>query len=308
MKKARISIEPYFDPEVPNMGFESYGLNTAPGSETTEYISKDVNGRYITGLDDNSLQIIRIEDEEEKAARIKEIKEALDRLETTFGKDSLNPRSDFWNNFTIKIGYTGKSIDPLDPRDELLYHAIKAGGFTSIAPSLEEAQQSDKGYKFYLRQLDQDAELKIQRSVSISKAKGLLVDMFENDQHKLYLVAKALLTPNHEFSPSTPKSVIFDKLYQFIEGVLVKNDKKATVKQFLDILKVKKDTLHITGLVKDALYFNILIKDANGQFYNKETQTSPGKNEKEIIKFLENPLNQSELENIKQRVEEKLGN
>jgi len=308
MKKAKVSIEPYFDPEIPNMGFEAYGLTTAPGSETTEFISKDVNGRYVTGLDTNALSIIRIEDEEDKAAKIKEIEDTIERLENTYGKGSLDARSPFWGNFTVKLGHTGKSIDPLDPADELLFHAIKAGGFTSIAPSLEDAKSNDRGYKFYLRQLEQDADLKIQRSVSIAKAKGILSDMFENDQHKMYLVSKALLNPNNEFTPATPKSVLFEKLYQFIDGVIVKDNKKATVKQFLDLVKLNKELLYLTGLVKDAMYFSLLVREQDGYFYNKETQSRPGKNEKEVLKFLENPVNQLELENLKQRVEAKLGN
>lgn len=307
MKKAAISIEPYFDPEVPNMGFEKYGLNTAPGSEVTEYISKDINGRYVTGLDVNSPYIMYMEDESEKKAIVKEIQEVIKRLESIFGDGTLNAKNDaFWRDFTLKIGSTGKSIDPLSPRDEILYHAVKAGGFTSVAPSLEKAREGD--YKFYLRQLEQDSELKIQRSVALNKARGILIDMFENDQHKMYLIAKVVLHPNNEFTPKTPKSMIYEKLDQFIDGTIVKDNKKATVKQFMDATKVTKELLYLTGLVRDALYLNVIQREPDGYFYNKETESRVGKTEKDIVKFIENPIHQAELENIKTRVESKLTN
>jgi hypothetical protein len=202
------------------------------------------------------------------------------------------------------MGYTGKSIDPQSPRDEILYHAAKAGGFTCVAPSLEKAREGD--YKFYLRQLEQDSELKIQRSLTLKKAGAELIDMYENDQHKLYLVAKSVLNPNHEFSPTTPKGVIYEKLEQFIEGTIVKDNKRATVKQFLEACKQSKESLYIQGLVKDAIYFNVFIKEPDGYFYNKETESRVGKNEKEAVKFIQNPVHQTELENVKTRVEAKL--
>lgn len=307
MKKAAISIEPYFDADVPNMGFERYGLNTAPGSETTEYISKDVNGRYMTGLDIHAPSVVYLEDEEEKAAKIKEIEATVSRLESVFGVGALDARNaQFWNDFTIKLGYSGKSIDPQSPRDELAYHAVKSGGFSAIAPSLEKAREGD--YKFYLRQMEQDSELKIQRSLQLKRAGSELIQMYENDQHKMYLVAKVVLNPNSEFTPTTPKGIIYEKLEQFIEGTIVKDNKKATVKQFVDACKMTKESLYVQGLIRDALYYSVVQKEPDGYIYNRETETRLGKNEKDAVKFIENPSHQSELENLKTRVEAKLSN
>lgn len=307
MKRAAISIEPYFDPDVPNMGFERYGLSTAPGSEMTEYLSKDVNGRYITGLDTDAPVVMYCSDKERKDAAEKEIKEVLARLERVFGSGALDARNDkMWNDFNVKLTHLGKDLNPENPRDELLIHAVKAGGFTAIAPNLETAKEGD--FKYYLRQVETDANLTVERKRSVAKAKGELSKMDSEDSHKMYLVAKAILNPNNEFRPSTPKGILFDKLDQFIDGVIVKDNKRGTVKQFLDAVKLDKETLYIQGLTKDALYFFILGRDPDGQISNKETETRLGKNEKEILKFLSSPINQTELENIKLRVEAKLGN
>lgn len=304
MVKNAISIEPYFDPEIPNMGFEKYGMSTAPGSEVTEYISKDINGRYMTGLDLSAPNIIYMEDKDEKTAREKEIKAAIKRLESIFGADSLDARnSKFWGEFSLKIGYTGKSLDPTSPRDELAYHAIKAGGFDAIAPSLERAREGE--FKFYLRQIEIDADLKVERSLTINRAKGNLIDLYEEDAYKLLLVAKNVLAPNNEFSEKTSKSLIYDKLDQFIDGKIVKDNKKATVKQFLEVCRQDVEALYRQALIKDALYFNLIIREPDGYFYNKQTEVRLGKTEKEIVKHIENPINELEFENLKTRVEAK---
>jgi len=307
MKKSIISIEPYFDPEMPNMGFERYGLSTAPGAELTEYVSKDVNGRYVTGLDLDSPSVMYLEDKEDKEAREQEIVEVVARLERVFGGGQLDARNEkMWQEFNIKLTHFGKDLDPTNPKDEILIHSIKAGGFTGIAPNLEKAKEGD--YKYYLRQVNSDSDLTVERKRSIARAKGELSKMDSEDSHKMYLVAKALLNPNNEFTPSTPKGILFDKLDQFIEGTIVKDNKKGTVKQFLDTCKQDKETLYIQGLVKDALYFFIITRDSDGYFYNKETEARAGKNEKEIVKYLSNPVHQLDLENVKARVEAKLGN
>lgn len=304
MIKTAVSIEPYFDPEVPNMGFEKYGLSTAPGSELTEFISKDKHGRYITGLDTKSPALSFIEDEEERTLKIAEIEETFKRLSDVYGEHRLDPTNDeFWGNFSLKLTHTGKSLDVRDPMDQIYYSAILAGGFDSVAPSLEEARRGD--YKFYMRHVEKDADLKIEHSKMINKAKAGLTDLDETDSHKLLLVAKSVLAANNEFHSKTPKSILYDKLDQFIDGKIVKDNKKQTVKQFLEAYKKDVETLYFETLVKDALYFSFITREGDGYFYNKQTEVRLGKTEKEVVKYIKNPINQIEFENLKDRVEAK---
>lgn len=304
MVKTAISIEPYFDPEVPNMGFEKYGLSTAPGSELTEYLSKDANGRFITGLDVDTPTVMNIEDAAEREAIEKEIKDVVERLERVFGKGNLSALNEkLWNEFNVKLSYTGKSLDRGIPRDELLYYAIRAGGFDAIAPSFEKAREGD--YKFYLKHLEKDAGVKIQKSLLYGKAKGKLVDLFEEDAHKLLLVAKVVLAPSNEFSEKTPTSIVYDKLDEFIEGKIVKTNKRDTVKQFLEACSKDIESLTMQALVRDALHFLFIIREADGYFYNKQTEVRLGKTEKDIIKYISNPVNELEFENLNSRVEAK---
>ncbi len=132
-----------------------------------------------------------------------------------------------------------------------------------------------------------------------------MVDLYEEDSHKLLLVAKVVLAPNNEFDEKTPTSIIYDKLDQFIDGKIVKDNKRGTVKQFLEACNKDIETLTREALVRDSLYFNFIIREGDGYFYNKQTETRLGKNEKEILKHVSTPINELEFDNLKTRVEAK---
>src|SRR6185295_17496331 len=117
----------------------------------------------------------------------------------------------------------------------------------------------ERGYKFYLRHVEKDADIKVERAKMINKSKAALTDMDETDSHKMLLVAKVILAPNNEFSERTPKSIIYDKLDQFIDGKIVKDNKRNTVRHFLDAYKRKVEDLYMEALVRDSLYFNFII-------------------------------------------------
>lgn len=306
LANAKISIEPYFDPNIPNQGLENYGLATFPETELQEFITLDEHGRYVTGLDVDAPSVVYLEDQEEKEAKEKEITDIIKRLERVLGIGKLNATNhDFWSTFILQIKNGQRILDIRKPLDEVIYHAIRAGGFEEIAPSYEHAQKSNKIYKYYLKRDDEEAAVKMQYSKLIGKAKGILVDMSEDDQYKMFLISKTLLTPSNEFKRTTAPDIIYGKLELFIEGTIVKDNKKDTVKQFLDAVKQDKETLTIKAYVTDAVYHRMIVQESDGHFYNKQTQTRYGKNLKEVINYLKNPINQSELDNISARVEKK---
>lgn len=306
-KFAKISIESYVDPNIPNNGLEKYGYATYPDTELTEYITIDEFKRAITGLDPDALSISQIEDEEERQAKIDEIKEIVARLEKVLGKGKLDATNlDYWRTFILKVTDGQRYLDLRKPNDEIIYHAIKAGGFTEIAKSYEEARNSNVFYKFYLKREEEEAAVKTQNKKVIAKAKGILVDLVEEDTVKLFLVSKNLLSPSKEYKRSTVPDIIFNDLEAFVEGTIVKTNKSETPKQFLDTVKLDKETLTLQAYVNDALYHRIIVQEpSDNYFYNRETTTRYGKNVKEVLNFLKNPINQSELDNVSERVEKK---
>lgn len=308
-KFAKISIEAYVDPNIPNNGYEKYGFATAPNTELTEYISIDENKRAVTGLDVNALSISYIEDEETREAKISEINEIITRLEKVVGKGKLSADNlDYWSNFVLKV-QDQRYLDLKKPADEIIYHAIRAGGFSEVARTYDEARNENKIFKFYLKRDDEEAAVKTQHKKIVAKAKGLLVDLLESDTNKLFLMSKILLSTSNEFKRSTVPDIIYNTFEGFIDGLIAKDNKQETPKQFLDAAKLDKEDLTVQALVNDAVYNRVIIQESSDNyFYNKLTQTRYGKNLKEVINYLKNPINQAELDNVTERVEKKWNN
>lgn len=305
MAAKRVSIEAYFDPEIPNMGLEHYGMTTYPETELQEYISWDANERAITGLDPDSADLYAMEDGDEKEAIIDDINKTIQRLERTFGKGKLDAKSDFWKTFLLVIKNGYKQLDLSKPQDEVLYRAIMAGGFSEIAKSYDEARTSNTTFKYYLKREEEEAAAKAQYSKLVDKAVGILVAMSEEDIKKMFYISKIVLASTNEFRHSTVPDIIYTKLRQFIQGEIVKTSKRETVKQFLEVNKLDKETLFLRALVNDALYYKYITQQEDGQFWNKQTQVRYGKNISEIVTYLKNPINESELDNLTERVEKK---
>jgi hypothetical protein len=309
MNKVKVSIEPYFEAEVPNMGLEKYGMVTFPDTEVREFVSQDINGRYITGIDPDAPAITNIEDDEEREAKLKQIQEIKSRLERVFGKDNLDARNgNFWNNFELVVHNNKKELDLKMPKDELLYHAVKAGGFELVAPDYDTARTSPKEFKYYMRKEDEDADIKIRFTILINEAKSKLNEMYHTDPALMFRIAKVILPSSTSFKPTTAPGLIYQKLNDFIEGKVVKTTKRETATQFISACSTDRETLTITGLVQDAIYYSIIVQEKDGHFYNRETEARYGKTVKEIVAFLKNPINSSDLENITKRVETKWRN
>lgn len=310
--KSVVSIEPYCDPENKNMGLEKYGMSAFDGGAQVEdigYIQMGNKIIYLTGLDINAANIRNIEDPEEKAAKIAQIEEVVKYLEEScnLGKGTLNPDNQaFWKGITLTVENNRRlDLDMKDPQDIIKYYAIKAGGFTPVAPDYHTAKTSNTIYKWYLEELAETAAVKTEIKKERAGALGKLTEIFKKNQKTLTLVAKIVLTPDNQFKYNTSADIIYDKLYDFIQGDIVKTNKKLTPKQFMAAIELDKQTLFISALVKDGLFYKTLHRKQDGHYYNLETQAMLGKTEADIVEYLKNPLNQSELENLTARIEGK---
>jgi hypothetical protein len=102
--------------------------------------------------------------------------------------------------------------------------------------------------------------------------------------------------------------MLYKDLNDFIEGKLVRSNKKATAKQFLEaveLLSTDKKRLFVTAYVKEGSYFNFLNTTDDNQIKNTQTGTKYGATVTAATAYLMNPANQEELDNLKNRIEEK---
>lgn len=305
-----VSIEQYFDPETPNLGLEKYGLSMFEGGGFVEDLGYTTFGdqiRYITGLDEFSDEVRNIEDPEERDARMQQIREARAYLEKYLGEGVLDPlNTKFWSKVKLEVKTRRKYLDLKDPYDLIYYFAIKAGGFSGVAPSFEAARNHPTiVYKYYLQELEEFAAVKTELTKQRNAAKAKLHEIYMKDPKRLVKIAKVLLHPRNNFKFTTPVDLIYEKLDELIEGTIVKTNKKATPKEFLSVADLDKTTLHLRALVIDAIHLKYIVPRSDGFYYNFETGSMCGKNIPEIIEFLRNPLNQSDYTNLSERVESK---
>ena len=103
-KRSAIAIKPYFDPLVDNMGLQKYGLSLFDGAFHEEQIAcLEINGikRYITGLNEFSLDV-KLLGEEEQEAKIKQIRTVIAQLEKELAANVVDAKDpEFWNKVKL---------------------------------------------------------------------------------------------------------------------------------------------------------------------------------------------------------------
>jgi hypothetical protein len=120
-KKTKLAVRPFVDSNSGNMGLEEYGLSLYDGVRHHEQLAcLENNGviRYLTGLNEFAPEI-KLLPQEEKEARVKQIRETVADLEKELAANILDiedkdfwnqvkllkpDNSEFWNKIEIKCG------------------------------------------------------------------------------------------------------------------------------------------------------------------------------------------------------------
>lgn len=259
--------------------------------------------RYLCGLDEEVVKYDDTLNEEEKKAKIEEIRNIVARLEKVFGAGNLDPTNEkMWSKVKLNITRKTTNLDLTDPKNELIFHCIKGGGFKEVAPSLEKA---GNGIKFYLVEPVEFAENKVANTKVINKAIATLEKLDETKgSDDIFYLGKYLLPVEKSYTKRTPKALIYDELNKYLNGELIKGSKISFARLFLEAAKKTKGDLIVTALVKDAVYMNMIYATAQGELKNNETGGIYGTTVERAVAHLQNPAYEYELANVKERVEE----
>ena len=313
-----ISIKPYFNPDIPNMGLEKYGQVFFEGTGMLQSLrSTEINGvvRYRTNLDEFSLDLKRLP-ESERLARIKMIRETVAKLdyeifankvspddEDFWGKVNLKPTNEnFWSGIQIAVGNQGMFLDPNNPKDLLIIIAAEGWGFDDVAPSLEEAVNMIKPPKFYLEKKRdvriQDGKLKLSRDRAIAELYKLRME----EPQKLFWLAKNILPIANSYKPSDKIDILYGELNDYIEGASIERNKKLAPVKFMEWLKKDAEYLTIRAYVLDAIFLKYLVTKADNKIYVRDTGSLLGGNIEECIEHLRQAVNQRDLEFIEDKI------
>ena len=318
----KVSIKPYFDSSMENMGLENYGMSLYDGvyhEEQLACLEKNGVKRYVTGLNEFSPNVKLITNLEAKQAKIKQIRIMVSELEKDLAANVidvdddkfwdkvtlLKPNNDeFWGKITLRAGNDITFLDPeKNPYDLIKLCAIEAGGFSLIAKSLEAAQSMPTPPKFYLDKYEETVSTKNELKKIRNKALSKLQEMYDKNSKKLLYVTKVIVPGSPEYINSTPNDVLYETMDDYINGLNFEKDKKRSAETFLSTSKLSMEDLKLKSLIKDATFYKYIAPKADGFIYHISTGTMLGRNSSDVLEYLKSPLNEEILIKIMEPVE-----
>lgn len=331
--KGNISIRPYVSGE-PNMGLEVHGEALFPGTYQIDRIGlEERNGilTYLTGLNEFAQEVQSIPNQEEREAKIRQIRRTIAYLENTAnanftvsketcmegygtpqdtfwknvtlfkssGPSSYGPKGDriptYWDGIELTLDNIGRELNLTDPVDLVIYHAIQASGMGMVAPSLEAAMAGNAKYNFYLHMPEQVSAIRVEPKRLKAKALGYLETMSNSEPVKLFYITKLISEQASQYhrggQAETPLNQLYDDTYNFIDGKTRESSVKG-VEKFLALYDKSMDELKIRVIVKDATELRFLAPRGDGQIYYIKDSVALGKNIEDVVASLKNPLNQ----------------
>lgn len=274
-------------------------------------ISKD-KIKTITGLTEDDIKNSSVLTREEKEVYLATLPKVQDVITKAFSADALdNFNSYFWNKrrtFKINNDSLNSVYDDEDPNHLILKYNILSGSFSSIAPSLESALRTGRAF-YMIEQTEADQQSYKDKVHFKLKAMGALSELEEKGStDALLYLTWVTLDQTQGFTKNTAKEVMLEVLSEYIEGMLVKKDKKKCAENFYaNYLRWKNDKegLMTEAIFKAAIHFGFIYHD-KGKYITKGRQTILGSEEKESIAILLDAKNLPELKDLKKAVEEKL--
>ena len=321
-KSGTISIRPFFDPTVPNLGLEKYEMAMFDGifhEEQLALIERNGIKRYMTGLNEFAPEVKLLQDKDKKEAKIREIRETVSQLERELAANIVDPDdSDFWNKvkllkpdndefwgrMSIRCGNEPVYLDPAkDPYDLVKIFAIEAGGFSMIARSYEDARSRPVSPKFYLDKYVDTIATKTEITKIKNKALAELQKLFDKNTNKLLYVAKVVDGNSVQYKKSTPNDIVYDNMDRYINGKGVESSVKRAAQSFLDTSDMDMETLKIKSIIKDSSFYKFISVKPDGFIYHTESSSMMGRNVADCLEFLKNPLNEAILVDLTKKVE-----
>lgn len=261
--------------------------------------------RYLCGLDVEKIKRDEKLNEAEKKAKVEETMAIIERLEKFYGAGQLDPTNEkVWGKVKLTIERKTTNLNLEDPRTEVILYCIKAGGFPTVAPSLEAARAANA--KFYLVEPVEFAENRVATRKILDEATYTLYKLDESKSfNDIFYIGKYLLPVDKSYTKRTPKPLIYEDLSKFLNGEVVKQTKVVCARQFMEATKKDKANLVVSCFVKDALDLGFIYINAQGELKNNETGGLYGTTQERAVAHLQNPAYEHELDNIKTRVEKK---
>lgn len=315
-------IKPYINEDNDNdIGLAKYDMSIRPETrQTEEMVCLERNGvvMYKNGLNEFDESIQSIENEEEKEAKILEIRETVAKLERMTGNHAvadvksndfwssikyINPFNvDTWEGRTLTVSNLVTVLNPSVKDDLITIKAIEGGGYSLVAPSLEVARISGGRYRFYLDKEEITASVSVSADTKFFEAGNILNKLLVENPTKMFYVLK-LVTKigNSEYKKTTSPQILFDALSKYIQGK-GEEKKPAAVKNFLRVNGMSDADLEVGSYFKDAVRLHI-IHFTDGHYVIRDNGTRIGSNEANAMSYLQSASNVDIYKSLKESVD-----
>ena len=288
MEKVIIKAVP--NPENPQLALKYVGAK--------DYITPGTgpDGKIITGLDENALDIIRMEDAGEKKKLQASIKKEREELERLLGRE-LDVTSDFWDEFFF-IVEDGVTLDPTNPMHRVVEKFLIAN--KKVAPNEEAIEDSEGEYSnclFFFYREEEEVDKTAKNSLKKDRAVAKLVNVNENSPERLVKIYSYLFgyDAKNEVSPTQA----YVKIKEMLD-VTDKNTLTQNIEKVLAVLNLKPEELN-TKLVLDKAIKKRIVT-TKGNIYRRG-DIILGNDYDEALDYLMSPENSAELVSLKKEVD-----
>ena len=206
-----VQIKQIPDDYAESIGLAKYGRSRMPGCVDRFMAREGLDGRRITGLDEEQKGLTP-----EQAEKVKELRVSLEKQ---INQD-LTPFSKFWDTFMVSIySDTTKTFDTTNPMDMIALRMLKANGY--IVPSKEHID--DPRYinaQYYAFTQESENQEEISAHKKRDKAKSILLDISDNKE-KMLLYGQYL--EGIKYHPKLTEPTLYKMLRAYIDDKDLKN-------------------------------------------------------------------------------------
>jgi hypothetical protein len=283
-----VSLKQTPDQSAESVGLSKYNKSVLPNTFQM-YQPYFHNGRWFTGLDEDSVELRKRPDYAEKKEEVKELRESLEKVT---GLD-LKATSSYWDNYRISFS-GGLTLDLDNPEDRIRYHVLTANNFA--APNADLVNQPEyNNAKFYLSRTEEEESNKAKVKRSKNQAIAELTKIEEN-KNRLLILAKFI------FGNAISDDATMDSLYNLLSDYINDDKKGADIRKFNDAVQMTTEQLQIKITIDEAIRFNV-IRQRDGVY--QRGNITLGKDTAEVLRFLSKVENSGEFASIMEEVREK---
>lgn len=287
-----VELKQYPDQSAAAIGLDKHNRSKLPNTFEIVQPAKGRDERWITGIDEGSIDVNSITNSKVREERKEELLTLRKDLERATNLDLTATNHAFWQTYKIVLRDT-VTLDLANPYHKIQYYVLIANGYA--APELG-AINSPEFYntKYYISRKEEEATGRMVTKKTKDEARAALFNLGK-DYNKLVLIGKFLLG-SQKIKDGMKDSLIYEELSDFID------DPKDTSNpsRFIEATKKPAEELQYKLVVEEAVRKRVIV--IRGKYWQRGNATY-GKDLKEVIEYLSSVENANEFASLKEEVE-----